>query len=202
VFDPNGPGGFNGPPGYQRPPQKNRGGPFIVLLVVLLIAVLGIGGVVAYNLAGDNSAGGSAPADGPSDIPSDLPSSFPTDEPSGQPSEDPSASVPTTTLPPSGSGDLAVAKELAQRFLTQLNANKPSAAAAMACTESKEVLPALIQALIKPPTTLTVKDAVGQYVILVRVTGTTNGHTVDGMILVQVVQAAPPCVRALQVAPN
>jgi hypothetical protein len=206
VFDPNGPGGFNGPPGYQRPPQKNRAGLFIVLLVVMLIAVLGIGGVVAYNLVGDNSAGGTAPAAGPSDlpsdIPSDLPSNFPTDEPSEQPSEEPSNIVPTTTLPPSGSGDLAVAKELAQRFLTQLNANKPSAAAALACTESKELLPTLIQLLIKPPTKLAVKDAVGQYVILVRVTGTTNGHTVDGMILVQVVQAAPPCVRALQVTPN
>jgi hypothetical protein len=103
--------------------------------------------------------------------------------------------------PPTGSaGDLAKAKDLAQRFVTQLNANKPAAAAALGCPESKELLPTLIRVLIKPPTKLTIGEALGQTVIIVRLAGTTNGHQVSGMVLIQ--ETSTPCVRAVQVAPN
>jgi hypothetical protein len=205
VFDPNGPGGFSGPPGYQRPPQKNRAGLFIVLLVVMLIAVLGIGGVVAYNLASDNSPSSPQTTEpgglDPSDIPTEIPSDFPSYLPSDDPSEEPSTSEPTT-LPSSGGADLAGATALAKRFVAQLNANKPAAAAAMGCKDSKELLPALIQVLIKPPTKLTVGEAIGRIVIIVRVSGSTNGHSVDGMVLVQETEGTAPCIRAMQVSPK
>ena len=200
MFNPNGPGGFSGPPGYQRPPQKNRAALFIVLLVVLLIGVLGVGGVVAYNLVGDKSSDTSQPGGlDPSDIPTDIPSDFPSYLPSNDPSQEPSPE-PTMTLPTAGSGDLAKAKDLAQRFVSQLNANKPKEAAALGCPESKELLPTLIEVLIKPPTKLTIGEAVGQLVIIVRLTGTTNGHQVTGMVLIQ--ETGTPCVRAVQVSPN
>jgi hypothetical protein len=199
VFDPNGPGGFSGPPGYRRPPQKNRAGLFIVLLVVLLIGVLGVGGIVAYNLAADKSSDTSQPGGlAPSDIPTEIPTDFPSEDPSQDPSQEPSQE-PTTTLPTAGS-DLAKAKELAQRFVNQLNANKPSAAIALACPQSKELLPTLIGAMIKPPTKLTIGQAVGQRTVIVGLNGTTNGRTVTGMVLIQ--QTGTPCVRVVQLAPN
>ncbi|WP_157979796.1 hypothetical protein [Kribbella monticola] len=201
MFDPNGPGGFGGPPGYQRPPQRNRAGLFIVLLVVVLIAVLGIGGVVAYNLVTDKTSVATEPGGlDPSDIPTELPTYFPTEPPTDDPTVQPSE--PTITVPtmPS-SGNPAQAKELVTRFVGQLNANKPTAAAALACQESKELLPTLIKVLIKPPTKLTVGDTIGQTVIIVRINGSTNGHSVTGIVLVED-QGGHPCVRALQVAPN
>lgn len=207
AFDPNGPGGFSGPPGYQRPPQKNRAGLFIALLVVLLIAVLGVGGVVVSNLVSDDSSdtsqpGGLAPSDIPTEIPSDFPSYFPSDDPSQDPSQEPSQE-PTMTLPTAGSGDLAKAKDLAQRFVTQLNANKLDAAAALGCAEAKQLLPLLFEAMIKAPTKLTVVgEPLGQSAIIVRLDGTTKGHHVTGIVLVQKADNIPLCIRALQVAPN
>ncbi|TDU89906.1 hypothetical protein EV138_3486 [Kribbella voronezhensis] len=204
MFDPNGPGGFGGPPGYQRPPQRNRAGLFIVLLVVLLIAVLGIGGVVAYNLVSDKSPSSETTEPGgldPSDIPTELPTYFPTEPPTEDPTEEPS--VPATTAPTKPpSGNPAEAKALVTQFVGHLNANQPTAAAALACQESKELLPTLIKVLIKPPTKLTVGETIGQTVIIVRVNGTTNGRSVTGIVLVQADQSGHPCVRALQVAPN
>jgi flagellar basal body-associated protein FliL len=207
MFDPNGPGGFNGPPGYQRPPQKNRAGLFIVLLVVLLIAVLGIGGVVAYNLASDKSSSPDTTEPGgldPSDIPTELPTEDPTEPPTEDPTEVPTVpqSTAPTKLPTSGGANAAAAIALTKQFVGQLNANKPTAAAALACPESQDLLPTLIKFLIKPPTKLTVGETLGQTVIIVRVKGTTNGHSVTGIVLVQEDQSGRPCVRALQVAPN
>ena len=203
TFDPNGPGGFNGPPGYQQPPQKNRAGLFIVLLVVILIAVLGIGGVVAYNLANDKSSSPDTTEPGGLD-PSGIPTGLPTEDPTEPPTEDPTEvpTVPPTTLPTAGGANAAAAIALTKQFVGQLNANKPAAAAALACPESKDLLPTLIRVLIKPPTKLTVGETLGQTVIIVRLTGSTNGHSVSGIVLIQEDQSGQPCVRALQVAPN
>jgi len=205
IFDPNGPGGFNGPPGYQRPPQKNRAGLFIVLLVVILIAVLGIGGVVAYNLASGDKSPSSEPTNpgglDPSDFPTDIPTYYyPTEPPTPDPTT-PENTEPTT-LPTSGGANLAGATALAKRFVGLLNANQPAAAAALGCKESKDLLPSLIQLLIEPPTKLTVGEAAGRFVMIVHVSGTTKGRSVTGIVLVQELQGAPLCIRMLQVAPN
>ena len=168
----------------------------------MLIAVLGVGGVVVSNLVSDDSSdtsqpGGLAPSDIPTEIPSDFPSYFPSDDPSQDPSQEPSQE-PTMTLPTAGSGDLAKAKDLAQRFVTQLNA-----AAALGCAEAKQLLPLLFEAMIKAPTKLTVVgEPLGQSAIIVRLDGTTKGHHVTGIVLVQKADNIPLCIRALQVAPN
>jgi hypothetical protein len=203
VFDPNGPGGFNGPPGYQRPPQKNRAGLFIVLLVVMLIAVLGIGGVVTYNLVSDKSPSPDTTEPGgldPSDIPTEIPSDFPSYLPSEDPTEVPT--VPENTVPTSGAGDLAVAKALAAKFVGNLNANKTSAALAMACKESKDLLPLVLDALVAPPTKLTIGEALGQSTVIVRVSGSTKGHNVSGLVVVQKPQGEPLCIRVISLTPN
>jgi hypothetical protein len=204
VFDPNGPGGFGGPPGYQQPPQKNRAGLFIVLLVVMLIAVLGIGGVVAYNLVSDKSPSSEATNPSgldPSDFPTDIPTYYyPTEPPTPDPTT-PENTEPTT-LPTSGGANLAGATALAKRFVGLLNANQPAAAAALGCKESKDLLPSLIELLIEPPTKLTVGEAVGRFVMIAKVSGTTKGRSVTGVVLVQELQGAPLCIRMLQVAPN
>jgi hypothetical protein len=54
--------------------------------------------------------------------------------------------------------------------------------------------------MIKPPTKLTIGEAVGQRAIIVGLNGTTNGRKVTGMVLIQ--QTGTPCVRVFQVAPN
>ncbi|QNE19843.1 hypothetical protein F1D05_20395 [Kribbella qitaiheensis] len=203
VFDPNGPGGFSAPPGYQRPP-KNRAGLFILLLVVMLIAVLGIGGVVASNLVGDKSPSPDTTTEpgglDPSDIRTELPTNFPTEPPTEDPTQEPTAEP--STVPTSGAGNLAGATALTKRFVAALNANKLDAAAAMGCTESKQLLPLLFKAMIAPPTKLTVGEALGQSAIIVRLTGTTKGHNISGIVLVQDLGGAPLCVRAIQVTPN
>ena len=203
MFDPNGPGGFGGPPGYQRPPQKNRAGLFIVLMVVMLIAVLGIGGVVAYNLVGDDSdsTAPAGPTFEPSEIPSDLPTDLPTEEPTiSAPTEVPTT-VPTN-LPTTGTGDQAQAKQLAQRCIGDLNANNTKGALALSCKESKELLPLVFDALIAPPTKLTVGDTLGQSTIIVRISGSTKGHNVTGLVVVQKPPSEPLCVRVISLTPN
>lgn len=49
-------------PNYGQPPRKNHAGLIIVLLLVLLIAVLGVGGVLGYRLvSGKTARPGAAP---------------------------------------------------------------------------------------------------------------------------------------------
>lgn len=173
----------------------------------MLVAVLGIGGVVAHNLVGDRSPSTDTTEPGgldPSDIPTELPTNFPTEPPTEDPTDEPTVPQNTepTGPPSSGAGDLAVAKALAAKFVGNLNANKTSAALAMGCKESKDLLPMVFGALIAPPTKLTVGEALGQSTVIVRVSGSTKGHNVTGLVVVQKPQGEALCIRILSLTPN
>ena len=75
-------------PDYGRPPRKNRAGLIITLLLVLLVAVLGVGGVVAYRLISDKTSSAPAPL-----RTSAAPASTP--EPTVPPSQPPKTSRPS-----------------------------------------------------------------------------------------------------------
>ena len=191
-------------PNYDRPPRKNRAGLIIVLLVVLLIGVLGVGGVLTYRLISDKLHNSAAPSPGTSAAP---PVSSPTPEPSVpaprptktvQPRPAKTAVPPTTKLPaPTRPGSAA---ELARRFVAQLNANNPTAAAAYACQDSKQLIPILMGQYLQPPTKLTPGTSIGgQPTYAVRLTGTTKGSPVTGVIIIQQLTPEPLCVRIFSI---
>lgn len=191
------PGGPAAPP-YNRPPRKNRAGLVIVLMLVLLIAVLGVGGVVTYRLVSDWRS--SNPDPGTSAAP---PASSPTPQrsiPAPQPTKPatkPPASKAPTTKPVGNVSDLA------RRFVAQLNANNPTAAAALACQGSKQLIPTLMQTQLEPPTSLTIGTQIGQQLTFVfPLTGTTKGATVSGVLVIHNLGTEPLCVRAFSVNPN
>ncbi|MGW1344815.1 hypothetical protein ACWCOV_27490 [Kribbella sp. NPDC002412] len=189
-----GPGGMAAPP-YGRPPRKNRAGLIIVLMLVLLIAVLGVGGVVAYRLVADWRS--SNPGPGPSAAP---PISSPTPQrsvptPSSSPATKPPATKPPTTKP--SVKPATTVGDLARRFVAQLNANNPIGASALACEGSKRLIPTLMQAQLSPPTRLTLGTAVGQQLTFVfPLSGTTKGATVSGVLVIHNLPTEPLCIRA------
>jgi hypothetical protein len=196
-----GPGG-PAAPNYGQPPRKNWAGLVIVLMLVLLIAVLSVGGVLAYRLVQKETS--SAPDPVTSAAP---PASSPTPQrsvplptktirpPTSKPPTKPPASTPAK---PAGT-----VGELARRFVAQLNANNPTAAAALACESSKQLIPTLMQAQLEPPTRLTTGSPVGQQVtFVIPLSGTTKGSTVQGVIVIHRLGTEPLCVRAFQVTPR
>jgi hypothetical protein len=184
------PGGPAAPP-YGRPPRKNRAGLIIALMLVLLIAVLGIGGVVTYRLVSDWREKSSSPDPGTSAAP---PVSSPTPQrsiPAPQPTKPP-ATKPATTV-----------SDLARRFVAQLNANNPTAASALACESSKQLIPTLMRAQLEPPTRLTIGTTIGQQLtFVVPLSGTTKGSSVSGVVVIHNLGTEPLCVRAFSVNPG
>jgi len=195
------PGGQAAPP-YGQPPRKNRAGLIIILLLVILIAALGVGGVIAFGLvAGDGEA---SPEPGPATSVA-PPASTPTAKksiPAPQPTRTvkPPTTKPPVTPPVRPAVDPA---ELARRFVAQLNANNPAAATALGCAGTKQFLPTLIEQWIAPPTKLTVGDPIGQQpTFLVPLSGTTKGAAVSGMVIVRKVGNAPLCLQVFRVTPR
>jgi hypothetical protein len=192
-----GPGGMAAPP-YGQPPRKSRAGLVIVLLMVLLIAVLGVGGVVAYRLVSDWRS--SNPDPGTSAAP---PVSSPTPQRS-IPAPRPTKTLqPSPTKPPATKAPATKPADLARRFVAQLNANNPTAAAALACEGSKQLIPTLMQVQLKPPTKLTTGTLIGQKLTFVYpLSGTTKGTTVSGVLVIHDLGSEPLCVRAFSLTPS
>jgi hypothetical protein len=179
--------------------------------MILVAVILGIGGFVTYRLTASESGngGGPDPAAPPASSPTSaatptLPRrSVPTAVPSKVPSTAPSRVPPTaaTTKPTKPGGKVtnaAGAVNLAYTFVSQLNAGNTAGATALACDDTKQIIPALIENWIKPPTKLAISDvAIGQNPYLVPITGTTGGQKVGGMVIVQ-----GSCVRAFSLSPS
>lgn len=201
-------GGNWAAPQYGGPPRKNRGGLIIGLIVVLVLAIVGIGGFVTYNLTSGDSDGGTAAAS-PSPSPSGpvstptrppappktVPSAVPTKAvPSSAPSSAPSKPVGTAPVGTTPADALA----LVGRFVSNLNAGNTEAATALGCADTRALIPTLIGSLIKAPTNLAVDGkAIGQDPYLVQISGTTNGKSMAGMVIIQ-----GGCVRVFNLAPS
>jgi hypothetical protein len=198
------PGNYQSAPTYGQPPRKSRAGLIIALIVVFALVGLGAVGVLAYRLVNDRTSDpepGSAavpPSASPSPSPAPRTTARPT---SARPTPArPTAVRPTTARPATGT---AAATDLARRFITQLNANKPTAAAALACEGSRELIPTLMRTLLTPPTSLTAGQPISQaptYVI--PLTGTTNDSQVTGVLVIHQTAPEPLCIRAFQVSPR
>jgi flagellar basal body-associated protein FliL len=194
TYQPQG-GNWAAPP-YGNPPPKNRAGLIILLIVVLVAAILGIVGFVAFRLTSGGSDGGTAPA-GPltSTQATTAPSKAPTKAVPSKPAPTkPAPSKPVASNPAAGTNQAAFA--LASRFATELNGDHTDAAVAMSCADTKSTMPTLISVWIGAPTNLTVSEAViGQNPYFARFTGTTKGHQVTGMIIIQ-----DSCVKLFQLS--
>jgi flagellar basal body-associated protein FliL len=196
-----GPGGMAAPP-YGQPPRKSRAGLLIVLMLVLLIAVLGVGGVVTYRLVSDwRSANPDPGTSAAPPVSSPTPQrSNPAPQPTKPATKPPTTKAPATRAPttnPAGVSDLA------RRFVAQLNANNPTAAAALACQGSKQLIPTLMQTQLKPPTRLTTGTLIGQKITFVYpLSGTTKGSTVSGVLVIHDLGTEPLCVRAFSLTRN
>lgn len=204
-------GGNWAAPQYGGPPRKNRAGLIIVAIIMLVAVIIGIGGFVAYRLTANESGdgGGPDPAAPPVSSPTSaatptLPRrSVPTTVPSKVPSTAPTRVPPTaaTTRPTKPGGKVtnaAGAVNLAYTFVSRLNAGNTDAATALACDDTKQIIPILIKNWIKPPTKLAISDvAIGQDPYLVPITGTVEGKKMGGMVIVQ-----GSCIRAFSLSPS
>jgi hypothetical protein len=85
-----------------------------------------------------------------------------------------------------------------------LNANNPTAAAALACESAKQLIPTLMRVQLEPPTNLTLTDApIGrQITFMIRLTGTTKGAPVSGIVVLQELPPDPLCIRAFSISPG
>ena len=176
-------------------------------MLVLLIAVLGVGGVLAYRLASDKLRNSSAPGPSPAAAP---PASSPTPKqsvPAPRPTRTvrPPTTKPTikpTTRPPAAT-PAGSAAELARRFVAQLNANNSTKAAALACKSSKQLIPWLMGQYLQPPTRLTPGTVVGdQTTFVVPLSGTTKRSTVTGVIVIKKITPEPLCIGAFSAGPG
>ncbi|TDD27824.1 hypothetical protein E1218_09155 [Kribbella turkmenica] len=192
-------------PDYGRPPRKNRAGLIITLLLVLLVAVLGVGGVVAYRLISDKTSSAPDPF-----RTSAAPASTP--DPTVPPSQPPKTSRPSATkrpvtprpvATPPVTGSRPNATEHARRFVAQLNANNPTAAAALACQSSRQLIRTLMRTHLQPPTSLTTGTPIGQQTtFVIPLSGTTRGATVSGVVIIHDLDAEPLCVRVFNLTPR
>lgn len=199
------PGGPAAPP-YGRPPRKNRAGLIIALMLVLLIAVLGVGGVVTYRLVSDWRENSSSPDPGTSAAP---PVSSPAPkrstlapQPTKPPATKPPVTKPPVTKPPT-TWPAATVSDLARRFVAQLNANNPTGAAALACDSSKQLVRTLMDVQLEPPSKLTTGTPIGQQLtFVIPLSGTTKGTTVSGVLVIHQLPTEPLCIRAFQITPR
>ena len=199
------PGNYNSAPSYGQPPRKSRAGLIIALIVVFVIVALGAVGLLAFRLVQKTTS--SSPDPVTSVAP---PASSPTPQRSVPrptkttlpPTPQPPPTRPPTSKPPTPTPARSAA-ELARRFVAQLNANNPTAAAALACQSSKQLIPTLMQVQLQPPTKLTAGTPIGQQpTFVIPLTGTTKGSTVQGSIVIQRLGTEPLCVRVFQVTPH
>ena len=205
-------GGNWAAPQYGGPPRKGRAGLIIVVIILLVAVILGIGGFVAYRLTAGESGngGGPDPAAPPVSSPTSaatprrsVPTAVPSQVPSKPPTKLPTAATTRPTQPgptkPGGKvANAAGAAALAAVFVSRLNAGTTDTAAAMACEDTKDIVPILIQNWIKSPTNLAASDvAVGQDPYLVMISGTTGGKKMSGMVIVQ-----GSCIRAFSLSPS
>ncbi|ONI67840.1 hypothetical protein BWI15_32720 [Kribbella sp. ALI-6-A] len=193
---------------YGGPPKKNRAGLIIALLIGVVVACVGAAGYIAYDLVSDR---GNAPkaterTDG---MPVSTPSAKPTPvkpkptatkpvaKPTARPTARPTAK-PTTARPPAPVTKPAQAAALTKTFVAHLNANRPAAAGALACVDTKTFVPSLIGRMIGPPSHLVVARQSGSEPTLVyHLSGTTKGKQAFGVVLVDT--SAAPCVRVINV---
>ena len=188
------PGDYKSAPTYGQPPRKNRGGLIIALIVVLVLVALGAVAVLTYRLVSDHRTTDRNP--GSAAAPSPTTSN---PKPTTRPTPARPTAVRPTTARPRATGAVG-ATDLARRFVTQLNANNSTAAAALACESSRQVIPQLMQTFLTPPTKLTTGKLVGQQTtFVIPLTGTTKSTTVTGVIVVHELPPEPLCIRAFQI---
>jgi hypothetical protein len=190
------PGNYKSAPAYGQPPRKSRAGLILGLIVVLALVALGAIGVLAYRLVNDHRTSASA-APSASHNPTSL--AHPT-------TARPTTAHPTTARPttarPSQTGTAAVTA-VGRQFVAQLNANNVTAATALACKGSEQLIPTLMRTLLTPPTTLTAGQPIGQDTTFVLpLTGRTNNTSVSGVLVVRHLPPAPWCIQAFQVSPH
>ena len=194
------PGNYKSAPTYGQPPRKSRAGLILGLIVVLALVALAAIGLLAYRLLNNQRTPAAAPSASHSPTPTTHPATA-----------QPSATHPTTVRPtatarptstrPTETGLTAVTT-VARQFVAQLNANNPTAASALACKGSEQLIPTLMRALLTPPTTLTSGNPAGQTTIYVLpLTGKTNNKPATGVLVIQNVSPTP-CIQAFQVTPG
>ncbi|MFF0266008.1 hypothetical protein [Kribbella sp. NPDC004536] len=211
------PGNYKSAPTYGQPPRKSRAGLILALIVVLALIALTAIGILAYRLVNNHqtpnaTATPSAPhTPAPTAHPSTAhPSSAhptavrpTTAHPTAtRPTATHPTTAPPTTARPPQTGP-AAATTIGRQFVAQLNANNPTAAAALACKGSEQLIPTLIQALLTPPTNLTLGQPIGQDpTYVVPLTGKTNNTPVTGVLIIQTHPPTPTCIQAFQVTPH
>jgi hypothetical protein len=190
-------------PSYGQPPKKNRAGLVIVLLIVVLVAALGVGGVLAYGLVSDRLESSPEPDPGTS-----VPAATATPDksiPAPQPTKTFKPTVkptikPTVKPPVKPAGDPA---DLARRFVAQLNADNADGATDLVCADTRALVPTLLEQFVEPPTKLTSGDSFGDGpTYMVPLSGTTKGRAVKGMLVVQKPAEGPLCVQVFQLTPR
>ena len=187
-------------PSYGQPPKKNRAGLIIVLLIVVLVAALGVGGVLAFGLVSDRLEG--SPDPGPaSSVP--VPASATPEKsiPAPQPTKTFKPTVKPTVKPPVKPA--ATPDDLARRFVAQLNADNADGATDLVCADTRMLVPALLEQFVSPPTKLTAGDSIGDGpTYMIPLTGTTKRRAVKGMVVVQKPAEGPLCVQVFQLTPR
>jgi hypothetical protein len=186
---------------YGGPPKKNRAGLVIVLLLGVVIACVGAAGYIAYDLASsrDKEPKATEQTDG---LPVGTPSAKPTPRPSVtkpvvKPSVKPTVKPPPVRpKPPLPKPQQAAA--LARTFVAHLNANRPEAAGALACVDTKDFVPSLIGNMTGSPSSLVVGRQSGPGPTFVhQLSGTTKGKQAFGVVLVDT--SAKPCIKVINV---
>ena len=192
------------PPPLKYPPygepRKTRAGLIIILAILVVIGCISGAGYLGYKLLTDKSDPSSATTESPS--PS---TATPSAKPSARPSAKPTAAKPPAAKPTvrPTTRPASQATTVARQFLAHLNANRTSAAVALACPESKQILPTLIDTLIAAPTNLTLGTLTStstSSITVFRLTGTTDGQQKSGHLIIQTTPTT--CVRLVQLSPT
>jgi hypothetical protein len=185
------PGDYKSAPTYGQPPRKNRGGLIIALIVVFVLVALGAVGVLAYRLWSDHRTSDPEPGSAATSPHSAAGNPKPTTRPT--------PAVRPNTARPKATGAIG-ASDLARRFVTQLNTNNSTGAAAFACKGSEQLIPLLMRTLVGPPTKLTTGTPTGQPpTFVIPLSGTSKGAAVTGVLVVNQLAPEPLCVRAFQI---
>ncbi|MEU4196616.1 hypothetical protein AB0E69_32240 [Kribbella sp. NPDC026611] len=194
-----GPGGPGYGPGGPGGPRRGRTVLSVVLAAFAVLVLVGVGALVVPGLVGgDKESGPTAP-------------SVSSSPPAGsQPSTTSPVTPPMTppATPPAGARRLTEASALVTKFLTFLNANDQKHAAALGCTETQKLLPAVILLAVDPPTKLTVNgpavalgkpggDPYYEKLLSVPFAGTTKHNPATGTVTVMDVPARPLCIRLM-----
>lgn len=155
-------------------------------------------------LAGDDepTASSSSTPEPTATDPSADPSSDPSSDPSTDPSSDPSAdpSMPTVSPIPTSSanpGEVPPAlRKIAVDFVAAVNANNKAKAVALVCADGKERVGQSIDLVARRKSSITIGETTGsQYIVLAKLTGTSQGESAQGLVMVSAARtASPPCV--------